>query len=73
MGNCPHKLWSKLIEIPGKDGKMWGTPEYEPDYRKLEAIAHKMATGEGINYCYLEFVFCNSCGKILEQTQIFTD
>lgn len=71
--DCQHKLRSKLIEIPGKDGKMWGTPEYEPDYDKLEKIAHKVATGKGINYCYLEFVYCNNCDKILEHIQVFTD
>lgn len=71
--NCSHKLQSKLIEIPGKDGKMWGTPEYEPDYNKLERIAHKVATGKGRNYCYMEFVYCNDCGEILELNQVFTD
>jgi len=66
-------LRSKLIEIPGKDGKMWGTPEYEPDYSKLERLAHKVATNEGKNYCYVEFVYCNDCGEILELDQVFTD
>jgi len=73
MKTCPHKLRSKLIEIPGKDGKMWGTPEYEPDYSKLERLAHKVATNEGKNYCYVEFVYCNDCGEILELDQVFTD
>ena len=73
MSDCSHTLRSKLIEIPGKDGKMFGTLEYEPDYDKLEKIAHKIATGEGINYCYLEFVYCNNCHKILEINQVFTD
>ncbi len=73
MSDCPHTLQSKLIEIPGKDGKMWGTLEYEPDYDKLGKIARKVATGEGVNYCYLEFVYCNGCSKILEIIQVFTD
>ena len=69
---CSHKARCKLIEIPGKDRKMFGTPEYEPDYNKLVAIANKVATGDGDNYHYLEFAYCYDCNVILELNQVFT-
>ena len=72
MAECEHKVLSKLIEIPGEDGKMFGTPEYKGDYAKLEKIAHKMATDEGPEYCYLEYLFCYDCDTILETSQVFT-
>lgn len=72
MAKCEHKITSKLIEIPGEDGHMFGTEDYIMDYKKLTQIAHKMATGEGEEYCYLEYLVCTECDTILEKNEIFT-
>lgn len=69
---CKHNITGKLIEIAGKQYKEFGTKEYEPDYSKLEQIVHKQVTGEGINYCYLEYLICCECDTILEKNEVYT-
>lgn len=69
---CRHRIRGKLIEIPGKDGHKFGTAKYEMDYAKLERIAHKMETGEGPDFCYLEYLICCRCDKVLEVNEVFT-
>ncbi len=68
---CKHRIRGKLIEIPGKDGHKFGTAGYEMDYAKLERIAHQQAIGEELSFCYLEYLVCCQCNKILEVNEVF--
>lgn len=68
---CKHLIRGKLIEIPGKDGHKFGTKDYEMDYAKLEKIAHQQAMREELSFCYLEYLICCQCDKILEIHEVF--